>query len=277
MVYHPSGTLAEPFLTINDFWYTKIEYPFSAISAMSLRMIDRNREPAAGKTLPEQIADRLRRDILLEKLRPGASVKERDTAAEMGVSRTPLREAIRMLAQEGLIQLRPSRSPVVASPSLKEVTDDLVVMRALEVLSGELACRNATAEDISEVAAIHQKMIDCFGYVDTLDLFEIDMAFHQAVARASRNRSLAQTHGAYLARLWRARYLSARQRANRERVLRQHGAILTALQERDPDRIIKAIGVHLRHQIINIADLFEAPEGEPPDVPEFRPRSRAEL
>ncbi|MEQ9673915.1 MAG: winged helix-turn-helix domain-containing protein, partial [Roseovarius indicus] len=64
--------------------------------------------------LAEQIANQLRRDILRGKLAPGASIKERDNAAEMGVSRTPMREAIRILAQDGLVILRPARSPIVA-------------------------------------------------------------------------------------------------------------------------------------------------------------------
>ncbi|MDZ4134172.1 MAG: GntR family transcriptional regulator, partial [Paracoccaceae bacterium] len=85
----------------------------------------------AEHSLAEQIASSLRRDILLGKLAPGALIKERDSSADRGVSRTPLREAIRILASEGLVVLRPSRSPVVANPSLKEIIDDLVVMNTL--------------------------------------------------------------------------------------------------------------------------------------------------
>ncbi|MDN3722463.1 GntR family transcriptional regulator [Roseibium salinum] len=90
--------------------------------------------------LADEIAARLRRDILRGKLPPGSAIKERDNALELGVSRTPMREAIRILAKEGLVILRPSRSPVVARPSFKEISDQVAVLVALEKFSAELAC-----------------------------------------------------------------------------------------------------------------------------------------
>ena len=198
-----------------------------------------------SKTLPQKIADRLRRDILQGRLAPGAPVKERDTAAGMDVSRTPMREAIRILAREGLVELRPARSPIIAAPSLKELTDAMVVLCALEVLSGQLACQAATAADLDRIADIHHRMDRTFETIDPLDSFEIDMAFHRSIASASHNPSLIETHGAYLGRLWRARYLASRLRRNRTRVLGQHGAILDALLARDANRTERAINTHL--------------------------------
>lgn len=208
-------------------------------------------------TLPEQIANQLRRDILRGTLPPGAPIKERDSAGEMGVSRTPMREAIRILAREGLVILRPARSPIVADPSLKEVTDGISVLAALEELSGRLACSYATDDEIAEIETLHEKMMDLYDKIDPLDLFEIDMQFHTAIARASHNESLAETHGAYLARLWRARYLSASQRRSRSRVLRQHGAIVDGLKTRNPAMVMGEIESHLRHLVANITDLYE--------------------
>lgn len=209
-------------------------------------------------TLPEQIADQLRRDILRGILAPGQPIKERDTAAGRGVSRTPMREAIRILSKEGLVILRPSRSPVVADPSLKEVTDAIAVLTALELLSGRLACELATDAEIAEIRAIHTHMSEIYDNADTLDLFEIDMNFHISIARASHNPALAETHNSYLARLWRARYLSAIQRRSRDRVLRQHGAIIEGLEARDPAKVCAEIEDHLKHLGINISHLFRA-------------------
>lgn len=212
----------------------------------------------SSQTLPQRIANHLRREILRGNLAPGTAIKERDKAAELGVSRTPLREAIRILAKEELVLLRPARSPVVANPSLKEVTDAIEVLTALEVLSGRLACENATDAEIAEIRAIHEHMTTVYGKIDSLDLFEIDMNFHIAIARASHNPSLAETHGAYLARLWRARYLSARKKRSRERVLRQHGNIVAGLETREPALVVPEIESHLKHLAINIRDFFEA-------------------
>lgn len=211
---------------------------------------------AVPPSLPERIAHRLRRDILRGDLPPGATIKERERAAALGVSRTPLREAIRILAREGLVVLRPARSPLVADPSLKEVTDAIAVLIALEVLSGRLACRVAPEVDLARITAVQAQMAADHGRVDALDLFETDMAFHRAIAAASGNEALAETHAAYLARLWRARYLSARQAQSRERVLRQHGEIVAALVARDPERAADAIEAHLRHLADNVAAVF---------------------
>jgi DNA-binding GntR family transcriptional regulator len=196
-------------------------------------------------TLAEDLARRLRRRILRGDPPPGAALKERETAASLGVSRTPMREAIRILAKEGLVTLRPARSPVVADPGFKEIADQVTVMMTLEILSAELACVEATVDDLAALRALHRRIEEGHAALDPLDLFEIDMAFHTAIAEASGNAALARTHRAYLARLWRARYLSARQRRNRALMLDQHSAILAALEARDPRRARRALTRHL--------------------------------
>ncbi|SFD44115.1 GntR family transcriptional regulator [Roseivivax sediminis] len=209
-------------------------------------------------SLPEQIASELRRHILRGKLAPGAQVKERDNAAELGVSRTPMREAIRILAKEGLVVLRPARSPIVAKPSYKEISDAIEVLLALEKLSAEIACAEATADDLTELRRITDHMSEHFDTTDPLDMFEIDMSFHTAIARASHNDALAETHGAYLARLWRARYLTAIKRRNRDRVVAHHTAILEALEARNRDAARAAIDRHLGTLPHDIREVFEA-------------------
>ncbi|PRY86885.1 GntR family transcriptional regulator [Donghicola tyrosinivorans] len=209
------------------------------------------------ETLAEQIARQLRRDILRGKLAPGSSIKERDNAAEMGVSRTPMREAIRILAKEGLVILRPARSPIVAEPSIKEISDQVEVLLALEKLSAELACKNATEEDLAELERIQEYVDLNFDGSDPLDMFEVDMSFHSAIARASGNDVIADMHRTLLERLWRARYLAARRRRNRARVVLQHGAILDALKARDRVAALEAIEAHLGHLEHDIREVIE--------------------
>ncbi|WP_417210058.1 GntR family transcriptional regulator [Antarctobacter sp.] len=213
-------------------------------------------------TLPEQIATRLRRDILRGLLPPGTPVKERDHAAELGVSRTPMREAIRMLAKEGLVQLRPARSPIVAKPSFEEVANNIEVMAALEVLSVRLACQRASDVEIDEIAEVADRMERDYDTFDRLDLFEVDMSFHRAIAQAANNPVLAETHAALLARLWRARYLSASRKRSRDRVLRQHADIVAALRARDAVAAQAHVQAHLDHLLVNIVDVFDADDTE---------------
>lgn len=213
-------------------------------------------------TLAEAIAYELRREILRGNLAPGAPIKERDNAERQGVSRTPMREAIRILAQEGLVVLRPLRSPVVADPSLTEIIDQIEVLHALEMLSGELACLRASNAEIAEIGALMNRIEAIYGEADTLDVFELDMQFHSAIVAASHNAALRETHGSYMARLWRARYLSARRKLSRDRVLRQHKAIHAALVARDASAIKAEIGAHLGAMVVNIEDHFREERGE---------------
>ena len=208
--------------------------------------------------LAEQIANQLRRSILRGTLPPGRFVKERDIAADMGVSRTPVREAIRILSKEGLVELRPSRSPIVATTDFTEVAEQTEVLIELEKLSAELACKNATEAEIDNIAEIVKYMAENFDDSDPLDMFEIDMTFHTAIASASGNKALAETHGSFLRRLWRARYLSARQRRNRERVVGQHTQILEALLARKAQEARDAIDNHLWRLAEDIRTIIEA-------------------
>lgn len=210
-----------------------------------------------NSTLAERIAATLRRDILRGKLKPGAPIKERDNATELGVSRTPMREAIRILAKEGLVELRPARSPIVAQPGFKEVEDQAAVLIALEKLSVELACVHATEEDLTKISKLVQRMSDTFDHTDPLDMFELDMQFHSSIAQASHNQPLINTHCQYLQKLWRARYIAASQRRNRERVVCQHTDIVEALRSRDPKAALNAIDTHLHHLAEDVREVIE--------------------
>ncbi|MBD3678744.1 MAG: GntR family transcriptional regulator [Rhodobacteraceae bacterium] len=210
----------------------------------------------ATPTLAEQIAKQLRHEILLGELAPGASVGEREKAQQMGVSRTPMREAIRLLAQEGLLVLRPSMSPIVADPTLKQVEDDLTLIRALEVLSGELACKFASADEIEAIRGLQNRMVEHAAANDMLAFFETDMGFHRAIAQASKNERLDEMHGQLLSRLWRVRYLSARQAWDRSRVLTQHNLIVEGLEARDADLVKQETDSHILHIQRNIQGHF---------------------
>lgn len=217
------------------------------------------------KTLAEQVADELRQLILIERLAPGAAIPERETADALGVSRTPLREALRLLANEGLVEIEASRPPRVANPSFSELEQLFVVLGTLEGLAGELACAAADDQEIARIADIAATTEAMSDDGEPLDFFESDMAFHDAIVAAAHNPPLAETHATYNRRLWRARFVSSRRRPNRPRTLSQHRQIVEALTARDPRKASRALRQHLSTALTNIAkaasDAFQ--ENEP--------------
>ncbi len=218
---------------------------------------DGNSRPDAACDAPQtrarKVAAVLRRRILLGALPPGAAIHERETARSLGVSRTPLREAVRLLVNEGLLSIAPARSPQVTNPSLDDLAQLLVVQEALEGRAGEIACATATDADLARVAELNDAMLALSWEGDPLERFEIDMSFHAAIVAAARNRPLIETHRQYNARLWRARYLSAGLPRNRDRTLAEHRSIVEALCARDPQRTALALRTHLRSALENLS------------------------
>ena len=203
-------------------------------------------------TLAEVAADKLREFILLEKLPPGAAISEREVSSALGISRTPLRGALAMLEQDGLVEYTVTRRPRVADPSVGEITDSLVVMGAIEALGGELACVAASDAEIARVSELDAKMREGTDTFEPLEFFKTDMAMHETIIHASGNAALIETHRHYNARLWRARFISSRRSAGRDQTLREHGDIASALASRDPMATAEAMRAHLGSAIENI-------------------------
>ena len=181
-------------------------------------------------SLAEDTAQTLRGMILLEKLPPGTALPERDLSQALGISRTPLREAIRLLAGEGLIQYTAARRPFVADPSPDEINDCLRVQGALEALTGELACTEASTQQLEEIAQINANIVDTRNDDTRLSAFQADMRFHQSIVKVTKNPPLAETHAKYNARLSRVHFLSSQRAAGCESTRRKHHEIIEALK-----------------------------------------------
>lgn len=214
------------------------------------------------RSLSSEAADALRELILLEKLAPGTPVPERDLAEGLGISRTPLKDALRILETEGLIEYGPTRRPRVADPSLDEIAQNIEVLGALEALAGDLASQIATETDIAEIVALQAKMQDTSDTVPALDFFHLDMAFHARIVEAARNSPLMRTHAQYNARLWRARFMSSRQVDRRDNTLSEHTSITEALVARDGRRTAREMRKHLQSTIRNLQRI-RLDNGEP--------------
>lgn len=233
------------------------------ISQAHLRISDllpNDARVAPRRSLSDEAADTLRELILLEKLAPGMAFSERDLAEGMGISRTPLKEAIRVLESEGLIEYGPTRRPYVANPTVEELAQNLQVLGALESLAGELACTAATDAEIAEVAALCEQMNNAPEALDPLEYFKLDMAFHRKIIVAARNAPLIATHAQYNARLWRARFISSKRRGGRNSALGQHIDIIDALRRRDATETARQMRRHLETTVVNITAAYETAE-----------------
>lgn len=203
------------------------------------------------KSLAEQSADKLRQLILLEKLPAGLPLNERELSELLGTSRTPVRDAIRLLEVEGLVDHIDGRLRV-ADPSMDTLSHWLMIQSALEGLAGEQACQNATDAELAHIAKLHEQMVELAEQEDGFRRFELDMAFHRAIVAAAHNPPLTETHNQYNTRLWRARFVSSQRQSNRKQQMDKHQGIVDALLARNTDQSSAALVSHLRNAIANI-------------------------
>ena len=208
--------------------------------------------PSKRTSLSEDAAGRLREMILLEKLPAGTLLPERNLAEALKISRTPMREAIRLLADEGLVSYTPSRRPYVADPSPEEIHKSLRVQGALEALAGEWACKLASDEEIETVKTLNTAFIKARQTDKKLEAFRLDMAFHEAIVAASKNEMLVEIHAKMNARLWRVRFLSSQREAGLDATLKEHQMIIDALSVRDGAATSAAMKHHLETAETNI-------------------------
>ncbi|MXY33252.1 MAG: GntR family transcriptional regulator [Boseongicola sp. SB0664_bin_43] len=225
------------------------------------QLLDEEFEPLRRASFAEEAAIRLRELILLEKLPPSCPINERELSELLGISRTPVREAIRQLEIEGLVEYTQTRRPRIADPSMATLEHWLAIQGALEGLAGELACSRATDDELSEIESLHVQMVERVDDPQRVELFRIDMAFHGAIVAAAHNPPLVETHNQYNARLWRARFISSQRRANRELQTSKHQDIVDALLARDPERASTALRSHLENAVSNIQAARREREG----------------
>jgi len=211
----------------------------------------------AAQPLPQQIAAHLRELIIHDELKPGERIREQPLSLELSVSRTPLRDALKILAVERLVDLHPNRGATVVNPSVSELRDLLRVYETLEGLAGQMAGERATQEDIGAVHRWHQEMLGAFERRDKLSYFRANQAFHLRIIGASRNASLIEVHGQLNLRLHRVRYLAIMQQQDWTFVSHQHEAIIAALDGRDGPQLGRLLVDHFS-SAWRALDLLEA-------------------
>ena len=208
--------------------------------------------PIERRPLHEAAVDRVRDLIVQGGLNPGERLNERLLCEKLGISRTPLREAIKLLATEGLVELLPNRGAVVASIDTARLAETLQVMGALEGLAGELACRNAAAERIAQIRALHKEMIGTYKRGDLAGYFRHNQAIHMGIVEASGNPVLANLYRQLNANVRRARYRANLSKERWGAAVREHEEILAALEARDVRALKRLLRDHLANKLASV-------------------------
>jgi DNA-binding GntR family transcriptional regulator len=213
---------------------------------------------AERRLLHEEVVDQLRDMIVQGGLAPETKLNERVLAAQLGISRTPLREAIKYLASEGLVELLPNRGAVVAPLRRAKVREIFTVLGSLEALAGELVCRNATDADIAEIRALHYQMVAHHARGELAQYFRCNQQIHIRLVECAGNATLAQVYRGLNAHVRRARYMANLSRERWDKAVREHEEILDALSARDSARLQALLRDHLANKLVLVMEALGA-------------------
>jgi DNA-binding GntR family transcriptional regulator len=206
------------------------------------------------RPLHNEVADRLRELITRAELSPGERLNERLLTERFGISRTPLREAIRILSSEGLVKLLPNRGAIVATVTQADAEDMFQVMAVLEALGGELACQRASDRNIEEISALHEEMRKCHARHDLDQYFDFNQRIHQRIIDCARNGELTDVYRRISVRIRPVRYLANFSRERWDKAMGEHEQILNALIQRNSERLKALLAVHLQNKYEVVQD-----------------------
>jgi DNA-binding GntR family transcriptional regulator len=201
-----------------------------------------------GAVLHGQVAQRLRQMLVEGQIAPGAKLNERELCEQLKISRTPLREAIKTLAAEGLVDLLPNRGAFAVALGEADILNTFEVMAGLEGLSGELAAQRITPEELVEIEALHYEMKAAYTRRDLSAYYRLNAAIHRAFNAAAKNPVLTATYTQVNARLQALRFRSNQDGEKWARAMAEHDRMIEALQRRDGAALRAELVAHLGHK-----------------------------
>lgn len=205
-------------------------------------------EPRKGQLRLDAVKT-LRQKILSGELPPGQRLREIAISEELGMSRTPIREAFHTLAAEGLVDLLPNRSVVVSVPDKSEAADVFTVLGALEGLAGQLACRRMTSEQIEILGELQADLAEHFERADRLSYLHANRLIHEHIIEGSNSPSLILVWRLLLPRAERARHVSTLDHARWAEAFKEHCEIFAAIEARDEATLKQLLEAHFANGI----------------------------
>ncbi len=202
--------------------------------------------------LRDTVFNQLRLQILHGELKPGERLMEVSLAEKLGVSRTPVREAIRMLEQEGLAVLLPRRGAHVASIDNKQLEDMLEARRTLEAFTVNAACGRITKEQLQELREHNRNFRDAVRSGDTVTMADMDFVFHEAIAKAAGNARIMDILQHLREQLFRYQYEYLKDARDHEHLVEEHEAICLAFENGENNTAVELIKLHIDDQELGI-------------------------
>ncbi len=199
------------------------------------------------RPLHDEVADRLRELIMIGELLPGTRLNERLLTERFGISRTPLREAVKILSAEGLVTLMPNRGAVVSTITRVDAENLLQLIGALESLGGELACRRATDEQIAELVELTRRMRIYHTEHNLPKFLLCNQRIHEKIIDAGGNPEITDAYRRTAGRIRRAPYIADASQARWSESMDEHEQIIDALVKRDGQRLKTLLVEHLDH------------------------------
>jgi DNA-binding GntR family transcriptional regulator len=205
-------------------------------------------------TLHDAVLNQLRDMIIEGALAPGQRINEGQVGAALGVSRTPLREAIKTLASEGLVEIAPAKGAVVRRFTEADIRDTLEVLKALEQAAARRLCAAGSDAAVAAIVGLHDEMMLLYAARRRLEYFKLNQAIHSAIAKGSGNAVLAETHGQLQARIRRIRFIGNETPDRWAAAVAEHEEMVAALRRRDGEALAEVLGRHLDRTIDRVRD-----------------------
>jgi DNA-binding GntR family transcriptional regulator len=221
--------------------------------------------PIQRRTLHVEVLTRLRDMIIEGQLGPGTRINEGQVGAQLGVSRTPLREAIKTLASEGLVEIIPAKGAVVRTFSEEDLRQTFEALKVLEQSAGRIVCERAPSASIDGIRDLHRRMLVLYAARQRLDYFKLNQAIHTAIVAASGNAILLEMHATLQARVKRARFIENGEPEKWAAAVAEHEQMMAALDARDAEALAETLGRHMDAAFARVRYLFsEQKAGTPP-------------
>lgn len=212
--------------------------------------------------LRDVVFNTLRQAILRGELKPGERLMEIQLANKLGVSRTPIREAIRKLELEGLVLMIPRKGAEVAEITEKSLRDVLEVRRALEELAVQLVCEKITEEEIEELKAAAREFENVLKDGDITKIAEADVRFHDVIYMATDNQKLIQLLNNLREQMYRFRVEYLKREEVRPQLLAEHEEIIATIERREKATATKVVCEHIDNQVEAVIDIIRTKHSE---------------